>query len=86
MGYDVIGPNEPPLTGIRSCCADSDHRTAEQETQRDTAVCTEPGSHIILSTPRERPGGTEAEAVVQLLKVIGEIGRPGTARLPPHEQ
>lgn len=85
MRYDVNGPNEPPLTGIRGCCADSDHRTAEQETQGDAAVCAEPGSHIILSTPRERPGGTEAEAVV-LLKVVGEIGRPGTARVPPHEQ
>lgn len=51
LGYDVIGPNEPPLTGTGGFCADGEHHAAEQDTQRDAAVCAEPGSHIILSTP-----------------------------------
>ncbi len=53
--YDVIVLNEPPLTGTGGFRADSNHQTAEQETQRDAAVCVEPGSHIILSTPGGRP-------------------------------
>ncbi len=43
------------LTGTGGFCADGDHQAAEQETQRDAAVCAEPGSHIILSTPGGRP-------------------------------
>lgn len=62
--YDVIGPNEPPLTGFS---ADSGHQAAEQETLRDAAVCAEPGSHIILSTPGERPERSSEEAQGQRL-------------------
>lgn len=52
----VIGPNEPQLTGTRNSCVES-HHGAEQETQRNTTVCAEPGSHISLSTLRGRSGG-----------------------------